>query len=393
MGTNDVRAFDALSENAKLGDLVTITREVLGAAAQAHRSEWADAARVKARAEELKLTSEDAATPFGNALSVLERGPEDDAERALACALWAHAVAEARPKGREEEDRCASDALWLAAHTPFDATGLLDRALGDHAVEIWDAVADRIRRIDAGKLAPLGRGEGLIGCAALALSTSPSAAKLAAELAGDLKDRALSRVVRKDQPSPSVPDQHLRGEMITAPRGLVLTALLGITGILLIIHVVRLFGRIALAYRRPAEVTLSDASVVVRARTEMLGRTLSDREIVIVRSGLVRATREVRYPRMAFYSGLLALALGSYIGVATLVDGARAASPSLLLTGLLLVSAGIAIDFVLGSLTPGATGRCRVAFVPRTGRAVCIGGVDAKSADAALTRLSNPNPR
>src|SRR4051794_33757363 len=98
MGTNNVRAFDALSEKAKLGDLVTIARELLGSAAEAHRSEWADATRVKARAEELKVTIEDAATPFGNALSVLERGPADDSERALACAIWAQAVAESPPK-------------------------------------------------------------------------------------------------------------------------------------------------------------------------------------------------------------------------------------------------------------------------------------------------------
>jgi hypothetical protein len=121
----------------------------------------------------------------------------------------------------------------------------------------------------------------------------------------------------------------------------------------------------------------------------MLGRTLKDREIVIVRSGLVRATREVRYPRAAFYAGLLALAIGSYIGVATLVDGARSASPSLLLTGLVVIAAGIALDFVLASIAPGAIGRCRVAFQAKTGPMVCIGGVDAKRADAVLAKLAS----
>jgi hypothetical protein len=100
----------------------------------------------------------------------------------------------------------------------------------------------------------------------------------------------------------------------------------------------------------------------------------------------VRVVREVRFPRAAFYAGLLALALGSYIGVRSFVDGVRAASPSLLLVGLLVVAAGIGADFVLGSLLPGAGGLCRLAFVPRSGRTLCIGQVDAGRADDAIAR-------
>jgi hypothetical protein len=119
----------------------------------------------------------------------------------------------------------------------------------------------------------------------------------------------------------------------------------------------------------------------------MLGRTLRERKVVIGREGLVRAAREVRYPRLPFYAGLLALVIGSYIGVATLVDGVRAASPSLLLTGLVIVAVGIALDFALGSIAPTARGHCRVVFVLRKGGSICITVGDVDSADAALTRL------
>ena len=64
----------------------------------------------------------------------------------------------------------------------------------------------------------------------------------------------------------------------------------------------------------------------------------------------------------------------------------RAASPSLLLTGLVVVVLGIAADFVLGSLLPGAQGRVRVAFVPRTGKVLCVADIDATRADDALAR-------
>ena len=104
----------------------------------------------------------------------------------------------------------------------------------------------------------------------------------------------------------------------------------------------------------------------------------------------MRITREVRYPRAAFYAGLLALALGSYVGVRAFADGVRAASPSLLLTGLVVIALGIAADFVLGSIVPGARGRVRLAFVPRTGKVLCIADVDAGRADDALARALAP---
>jgi hypothetical protein len=165
-----------------------------------------------------------------------------------------------------------------------------------------------------------------------------------------------------------------------------MTAFLAVTGLLFVMHALRLVARFALTYRTPTQVSLTDAGVRVKTRTEMLGRTLREREHVIVRTGLVRIVREVRYPRAGFYAGLLALAVGSYIGVRAFVDGVRAASPSLLLTGLVVVVIGIAIDFVLGSLLPGVQGRVRIAFVPRTGKVLCVADIDATRADDALAR-------
>lgn len=179
------------------------------------------------------------------------------------------------------------------------------------------------------------------------------------------------------------------GELTPAPRGPVATGLLAFTGILFVAHAGRLLGRWVLAYRRPAEMTLSeDGGVRVHWRTELLGRTLRDRSVVVPRAGLARATRDVRYPSLALYAGLLALAVGSWVGVAAFVDGVRAASPSLLAWGLAIVALGLGIDFGLSSLAPGARGRCRLLVVPRDGSRLCIGDVDTARADAVLARLS-----
>jgi hypothetical protein len=382
----DARAYEALSQHPRLADLAAMARASMAEATETRRAERRPE-RVAERATELKLPREEASTPFGNVLDVLERGPEDDAERALACALAGHVVALHPPKDREDEDKIASDLLWLATHTPFDATGLLDRALGDRATNLWDALADRIRRIDQGKLPSLGRGEALVAAVALASSRTKGAARQASALATEVRDRRLGRVLGGG--IGGEPVEPVVGEMASPPRGPVATALLAMTGLLFLGHAVRLLGRVALAYKKPAEVTLSDdGGVRVRWRVELLGKTLRDRDVLVPRSGLVRATREVRYPRLALYAGLLALAVGSYVGVSAFVDGVRAASPSLLASGLVIVALGLGLDFVLSSVAPGATGRCRLLLVPRDGARLCVAGVDPRRADAVLGRLS-----
>ena len=60
------------------------------------------------------------------------------------------------------------------------------------------------------------------------------------------------------------------------------------------------------------------------------------------------------------------------------VDGVRAASPSLLLTGLLVIAVGVLLDFVLGTIAPGTAGHCRIVFVLRKGSPVCVAALDPK---------------
>jgi hypothetical protein len=179
------------------------------------------------------------------------------------------------------------------------------------------------------------------------------------------------------------------GEMMPPPRGPVLTTLMAVSGVLLVVRGARLVARVALAYRKPAELVVSDdGGVRVHWRTELLDRTLGDRDVHVPRESLLRTTREVLYPRVATYAGLLALVTGTLVGVSTLVDGMRTSSPSLVLSGLAVVAAGLGLDFAASVLSPGLRGRCRVVVTPRSGSPLCIGGVEVASADALLKRLS-----
>ena len=185
----------------------------------------------------------------------------------------------------------------------------------------------------------------------------------------------------------------LQGDLAAFPRGPVLTALLAVTGLLLLIELGRLVGRYVFSLRRTAEVRVTAAGLEVRTRTAMLGKTLLENATVIPREGLVRVTREIRYPGLPMFAGLGELALGSYVGVGLFVDGARAESPSMLGTGLLIALLGLAVDFGLSSLLPGATGRSRLLIVPRRGTQLCLAGVEVASADRILGRLAKALPR
>lgn len=219
---------------------------------------------------------------------------------------------------------------------------------------------------------------------ALDVGTNPGAAYLLG-LGATTLARALRARTQDGRSEPVV------GEVTAAPRGPVVTTLLAFTGILFVLRLFRLFATLALAYRTPAEVVVSDDGAVrVCWRVEMLGHRLADRDVLVPRSALVRAVREVRYPRLAFHAGLLALAVGSYVGVSACVDGARAASPSLLAVGFCVVALGLAVDFGLSVALPGARGTCRVVFVPRDGAKLCIGAVDVSRADALMARLRRP---
>jgi len=134
----DARAYDELSRHARIADLASIAARILTTAEELQRGEPASA-EVDKLATERQLLRQDAESTFGNALDVLARGPADERERSLARALAAHALA-SQPFEAMDDERRAKTVLRLSARTPFDATSLLDRSLGEGAERVWQAL-------------------------------------------------------------------------------------------------------------------------------------------------------------------------------------------------------------------------------------------------------------
>ena len=146
-------------------------------------------------------------------------------------------------------------------------------------------------------------------------------------------------------------------------------------------------AQVLLRCRRPAELTVAQGGVTVETKLDVLGRTVRQQRLHIPVTNLARAVREARYPRLAMYAGLGALALGTFVGVSLVTDAVRAGSPSLLGLGAAIFAAGVVCDLILSSLWPTRRGQHRVLFVPRKGRTLAVSVEDAAAADAALRAL------
>jgi len=381
-----LRAYEAVVELPRVSDLAAVARAVTIRAFES-RGRDSDTSQVIRLSDEISLPRSEGDTEFGNVLDVLERGPDGDSQRNLACAMAALVLAYDPPMGREDEENTAERTLWLAANTAFDATGLLDRALGARASALWLAIAERIRRIDRDRICSSNRCLAIIGALALTSSATKEAQRELGSLRTVVRDPKVLRVLSISRPGEL---SSIKGELTSPPRGAFWTTILAFCGALFVVHAGRLFGRWALGYRRPVEMFLaSNGEVRLSSRSEMLGRVLSRRELIVPHGGLAQIVRDVRYPKLAFYSGLLALSIGSYVGVSAFVDGARVLSPSLLATGLGIVVLGLGLDFAFSSLSQAAQGCSRLLIVPRTGSPICIGGVSIESTDAILLRLAD----
>ncbi len=363
-----------LASHETLPAIVAAVREhFLGVSAE-RRSEI-----LSAGAGEIDLDVDAMQTPWGNLREILSAGPSSATARALLASSVALAAREDFPSAPETEKQRAKELIALAAHHHVDALSAVDAALADAAGSFWSAAV--------GSLDELSPAEAVVAVLALKQSPNEVAQGAVLKLSESDTDHTLLKALLV---APSSEVKRLSGELSPSPRHPALTVLLAVTGLLFVIAAVRLLGRLALAYRRPAELTITERGVEVLYRTELLGRVLRDRSTLVPLSNVAKLTREVRFTRVGLYLGLIALCLGTYLGMGLLVDGARVpgTSPPLLGLGLLIIGIGVALDFGLSLLSDEARGRCRLVVVPRKGPSLCVGALDPARADALLQTVA-----
>lgn len=343
---------------------------------------------------QLTLDEAQAATPAGNAAAVLRQGARTAEQRELVADLVVLAAARDFPSAPETELETARRLIWLEAHTPLRVLAPLAAHLGERSGSLaaalaraarWDPATPGGNGVDE-EGSPLPRGEILVLAAALARLPAPL--PLESIPPALTRDEAARRLLGAEEASEH--EELLEGELGPPPRGPWKTAVLALTMWLFLSHLVRLLGRAAFGFRKPARLRIGAQGVEVESRTRLLGRTLREKRAFVPFDQLARIEREVRFARAGLYAGLAALALGTYVGAGFLVDGLRAPQGSWALVGwgLLLVALGLVADFALTSLSDGVRGRCRVVILPQKGRRLALQQVDPERADAALRRVA-----
>ena len=374
--------LERLAAHEAIGPMAAAVQQAAHAAALARQPKFpliGDPELVKTEGE----TDQAWDTEWGDVRQVLHSGAKSAEQVKLVGALLALGDKARFPSAPESELNAAAGVVWLAAHTTCNAFEAFDAALEDGKASFWQAVGRIIADPKSGGV-DFGRTEALIAAAALRNSESAAAQEVAGNLRGELDDPILLSVLNR-QPAPSE-TRELVGELSPPPKSPVVTAILAFTLILAFWHMARLIGRYVFAYKRPAKVVLSERGLEVTYHTEFLGKILKEQATLVPLSNLASVTREVRFARLGMYAGLVALVLGTYLGMGLFVDGLRVPGGSATLLGLavLLIVLGLVIDFGLSSLSDSVKGKCRLLVVPRKGRAVCVGALSTADADAVL---------
>jgi hypothetical protein len=386
--------FAAIAKHPKLEELTRLTAKVLLGAAAERRS-W-DPATVQSVAEQEGLSGEEADTPAGNAVEALAAPDQaSGSARRLLGWLLARALGREPHESPEEQRALATKLAWLSAHSPVDGLGALESCELPAAESVWRELAYAVLAVDRGELGAGHRPMLLAALPAIACARDGQAAlALLRDGLDDPRYQALLGAPGAHADGGRAPGdaegtaEPVAGELVAAPLRPWLLVLGAATGVLIVWWILRILGRAALRIRRPAELSVSERIVTVRSRLEVMTRTIRTAEIHIPVENLACAIREVRYPRIAMYAGLLCLAVGSYIGVSLWVDGARAASPSLLGFGAIVFGVGVAVDLLGSTLLPGRAGRTRLLLVPRKGRRIALRTADGARASDALRRLA-----
>ncbi len=395
MSTESKEGHPELDAHPRRDELSSLVRTVALAAADEQRTRLADG--LDELMGEAELSIDDGAVGSFNVLKAMQRAePPVLAGRKLLALLLARGIVLEPPAGAEQAQQVAKALTWLAAHTYLDALSMLDAVLEPALADrLWAALGETVR--DADQLGtPAGRAQVLTALAALAHSSSPAARAACDGLASELNDPMLrSLVVRppassgrdEAEPAPTTSATAVSGQLIAAPFGPVMLVIWTVTGLMVIRYLLRFMGSVLLRLQRSAEVKVDATGITVATTLAVVGRTIGEKRTHIPRANLAVAAIEVRYPRVALYAGLVALAVGTFLGASLIVDGGRAGSPSLLALGAAVFGIGVVCDLVFASLWPSRQGRTRLIFTPRKGRPIALSTTERGAATAALRQL------
>lgn len=320
------------------------------------------------------LTEEQASTPWGNVLELLDKGAQtrDDWSLLAACtALYVGATWQ-----QLDLAKVSTDLAWLGAETPCNAWLFLDAGLGEGAADFWSRVGD--------VLPTLAVREQLTVVAGLLAAQSHGALQLKRRVLEHTSNPTLVQLLGASSPVTGI-----SAEVQPGPRKPWILVLQALSGWLFISAIGRGLGRYVLLSRSMGKLEVDARGVCLTQQRRLLGQELGHRRTWIALDDIASLTRETRFGGVGVYLGLVMLALGTYFGVRLFVYGLRVpgAVPSLVLTGALIVLLGALCDWLGSGALRRQRGQTRIIVAPHRGRSIAVGPVPVAEADAWLTQL------
>ena len=394
------RAAQVLSEHSARMRLYALGYDVLSRQAEGGGL-FAGEKFAEQRAEAHGLTREDAETPLGNALAIVERGPERPSERALLAAAFVGGFGDAlaaEPESRAARvARFAEHAEWLELRTAYRVLPLVERMLDPVvAGAVYTQLGTRVlqppeqekvvaqRSLQAGRVALLAQGTLPAARDALTRVADAHADEPAALLAA----QALGRAAAVGSVSSSVrPALSVRGPSGAPLRGGVTWFVRTLTGLSLLAWLSRALLRL-LGVRHEVELTLGASSVTLHRSLSWLGRELRSERDLRPLFEVRRARRSARFVGVYRSLATLCFALGVLVAGRLAVEAALAAETTLWVWAAGLALAGSAIDLVAAAWLPGRGGRVTLEVDLGRGARGRIAQVALDDADAFLTALA-----
>jgi hypothetical protein len=316
---------------------------------------------------------------------VLQRGPSSDHEHALARALAALALAEhVRATANGNLDDIARETLLLARDTPWDATGLIDAALGSQATPLWHAIVARLRilveRADPASV----RAELLVGGAALIRSLHPAAVEGVAKLGSTVRDPALRSVfaLGEAHQAPVV----VEGRWAHAPAGALVRVLMVLTGLTLVRAAWRVFEHLALGHRRHARIEWRSGRMLVACTSSLAGRTTATQTTTLAPESIARIDWSGKRTGLVGGMFVALVAAGTFAGTFFAVVGARLHVASFFSGGVGLVGLALLLDQAPLRLFGSLGGQGRLVVHPREGEPIVVDVHESAAVDALLQR-------
>ena len=429
------RAAAALAALPALPRLAALGYDVLSRQAEG-KSLYAGKKFAAGRAQAHGVKRNEADTPLGNVVAIVERGAESATQRALLAALFVRGFGDA-VQAREGErgaliarfcEHCewlelsAGQRVWplIAQLLPAVLVSDVHAALGVAALQADAASAGRssqdprARARSAGRIALLAESDsaaardalgrisrehtdalirGLAGLALGGTRESNATTSSAPALRGGASSSS------HPPPSPGVRDSAAPGLEGIEPascsvlgvsgprrRGPVLTVLSWASGLALFAWLLRLV-LFAVGYRREIELLLRGDALRVQRTTRLFGRTLIDEQRLYPLDELSAAARTTRYPMLYLTVGTVCFALGVLLGGALGFDALRAGEPALLSWAALGILLGSALDLAFSVLLPAGQGRVGLDLEFGRGKRTQLSAVPLAEADRFLEAL------